>query len=251
MCRRFIRLLQGLSFQHADSMEAGPGRHTSLRSLDRSMVATRSLAPIRTYAHHAPALRFSYKRVSHVLDKFTLVTPSHSYSQHLGRDSDLDAEVMIMATEPHGSEAKPADILNEDIHSHQAEAALDPESDEDIPLEAEELKEALGRPPPVNSSYLPLPWKGRLGYVSCILSLMRAISVLTQLGLLKYLPPLRYPCRILFSNVSNRLYHREQTPPPRSRTACTLDQESTGPGSTGRCCTRSGLRRGSRPDKCA
>lgn len=28
-----------------------------------------------------------------------------------------------------------------------------------------ELKEALARPPPVNSKYLPLPWKGRLGYV--------------------------------------------------------------------------------------
>lgn len=28
-----------------------------------------------------------------------------------------------------------------------------------------EFKEALSRPPPVNSDYLPLPWKGRLGYV--------------------------------------------------------------------------------------
>lgn len=28
-----------------------------------------------------------------------------------------------------------------------------------------EVKEALSRPPPVNSEYLPLPWKGRLGYV--------------------------------------------------------------------------------------
>jgi UV DNA damage endonuclease len=28
-----------------------------------------------------------------------------------------------------------------------------------------ELKAALSRPPPVNSEYLPLPWKGRLGYV--------------------------------------------------------------------------------------
>jgi len=28
-----------------------------------------------------------------------------------------------------------------------------------------EFKEALSRPPPVNSEYLPLPWKGRLGYV--------------------------------------------------------------------------------------
>ncbi|OGE55325.1 hypothetical protein PENARI_c004G08732 [Penicillium arizonense] len=77
-----------------------------------------------------------------------------------------------MATAPHGSEAKPADILNEDIHSHQAEVALDPESDEDIPLEAEELKEALGRSPPVNSSYLPLPWKGRLGY-ACLNTYLR------------------------------------------------------------------------------
>jgi UV DNA damage endonuclease len=43
---------------------------------------------------------------------------------------------------------------------------IDPESDEDVPVEAEELQEALSRPPPVNSDYLPLPWKGRLGYVS-------------------------------------------------------------------------------------
>jgi len=31
--------------------------------------------------------------------------------------------------------------------------------------EEQEVKEALSRPPPVNSEYLPLPWKGRLGYV--------------------------------------------------------------------------------------
>ena len=31
-----------------------------------------------------------------------------------------------------------------------------------------ELKEALARPPPVNSGYLPLPWKGRLGYVRAL-----------------------------------------------------------------------------------
>jgi UV DNA damage endonuclease len=43
---------------------------------------------------------------------------------------------------------------------------LDPEAAEDEEVDEEELKEALGRPPPVNSSYLPLPWKGRLGYVS-------------------------------------------------------------------------------------
>lgn len=73
-----------------------------------------------------------------------------------------------MARKAIETDSKPADIPNGDINepAGQAEALLDPESDENIPLDAEELKEALGRPPPVNSSYLPLPWKGRLGYVS-------------------------------------------------------------------------------------
>lgn len=44
----------------------------------------------------------------------------------------------------------------------------DPESgNDDIEADEEEIKEASMRPPPVNSDYLPLPWKGRLGYVSC------------------------------------------------------------------------------------
>lgn len=47
---------------------------------------------------------------------------------------------------------------------------LDPEVDSDIPAGEEELKEAVSRPPAVNSSYLPLPWKGRLGYVCTIWS---------------------------------------------------------------------------------
>jgi UV DNA damage endonuclease len=42
----------------------------------------------------------------------------------------------------------------------------DPEDAEDMEDDEVEVKEALSRPPPVNSEYLPLPWKGRLGYVS-------------------------------------------------------------------------------------
>ncbi|KAL4886628.1 UV-endonuclease UvdE-domain-containing protein [Aspergillus karnatakaensis] len=49
---------------------------------------------------------------------------------------------------------------------------MDPESDEDVPVDAEELQEALSRPPAVNSSYLPLPWKGRLGY-ACLNTYLR------------------------------------------------------------------------------
>ena len=43
---------------------------------------------------------------------------------------------------------------------------LDPEAEGDEEVDEEELQAALSRPPPVNSDYLPLPWKGRLGYVS-------------------------------------------------------------------------------------
>jgi UV DNA damage endonuclease len=43
--------------------------------------------------------------------------------------------------------------------------AGDPEEADGVEEDELEVKEALSRPPPVNSEYLPLPWKGRLGYV--------------------------------------------------------------------------------------
>ena len=46
---------------------------------------------------------------------------------------------------------------------------------EDQEESLEEIQAALSRPPPVHSDYLPLPWKGRLGYASrCVL--VRIIS---------------------------------------------------------------------------
>ena len=51
-----------------------------------------------------------------------------------------------------------------------AGALIDPEDEEGPNAgdeEEEVIKEALSRTPPVNSDYLPLPWKGRLGYVRC------------------------------------------------------------------------------------
>lgn len=48
----------------------------------------------------------------------------------------------------------------------------DPEADLDEEAEEEEIVEALSRPPPVNSDYLPLPWKGRLGY-ACLNTYLR------------------------------------------------------------------------------
>lgn len=53
---------------------------------------------------------------------------------------------------------------------------LDPEADtDDLDADPEELSAALSRPPPINSSYLPLPWKGRLGY-ACLNTYLRNAS---------------------------------------------------------------------------
>lgn len=55
----------------------------------------------------------------------------------------------------------------------EGDEGYDPEAEgSDGEAGEEEVKEALSRPPPVNSSYLPLPWKGRLGY-ACLNTYLR------------------------------------------------------------------------------
>ena len=57
-----------------------------------------------------------------------------------------------------------------------SDTLLDPEADSnDVAEDPEELSAALNRPPPVNSSYLPLPWKGRLGY-ACLNTYLRSAN---------------------------------------------------------------------------
>jgi hypothetical protein len=240
MCRSFPRVLQGLSIR-VHSLEASQKvRHTSLIPESVPVARTRSLAPIHN-AHHAAhrPLRFSYsssKIVAHPLNR-SRSAPSRAYSQDLGREPRHRQEDMARATETPGPEAKPVDIL-----------------DEDIPVDPEELREALGRPPPVNSSYLPLPWKGRLGYVGyAVLDTIYPADdppILTWIGLFKYVPPLFNTLRILFSNMSNRLHTRKSTPAPRPRPAHTPDQEPSRPGPTSRRCTRTSLRRGAGLGEC-
>lgn len=41
-----------------------------------------------------------------------------------------------------------------------------PKDEEDLPKSLRVAERGAARPPAVNSDYLPLPWKGRLGYVS-------------------------------------------------------------------------------------
>lgn len=48
----------------------------------------------------------------------------------------------------------------------------DPDAEDDEEADEEEFKQALARPPPVHSDYLPLPWRGRLGY-ACLNTYLR------------------------------------------------------------------------------
>lgn len=43
---------------------------------------------------------------------------------------------------------------------------LNPDGDDAVLENIDTVRKEAQRPPPVNSDYLPLPWKGRLGYVS-------------------------------------------------------------------------------------
>ena len=64
-------------------------------------------------------------------------------------------------------ESKKQTVAAKDISEPTKELQfLDPEAEVDEEADEEEIQAALSRPPPVNSDYLPLPWKGRLGYVS-------------------------------------------------------------------------------------
>lgn len=81
-------------------------------------------------------------------------------------EKDLSApDFLAQVNQRDGNAPDSPSNVGTETQRHQKELSMDPESDEDVPVDPEEFKEALSRPPPVNSSYLPLPWKGRLGYV--------------------------------------------------------------------------------------
>lgn len=64
-----------------------------------------------------------------------------------------------------GAAQKEGDKTEPAAKEKEAPRFLDPEAEEEEEADEEEIQAALSRPPPVNSDYLPLPWKGRLGYV--------------------------------------------------------------------------------------
>lgn len=68
--------------------------------------------------------------------------------------------------------AKPPKTKQTASKKADTQEEVDPEAEDDEAADPEELKAAMSRPPAVNSSYLPLPWKGRLGY-ACLNTYLR------------------------------------------------------------------------------
>ena len=74
------------------------------------------------------------------------------------------------------SSTTPADTKSEAAKDRKGVEREDPEAEGDEEAaDPEEIQEALSRPPPINSSYLPLPWKGRLGY-ACLNTYLRTAN---------------------------------------------------------------------------
>lgn len=75
-------------------------------------------------------------------------------------------EIKAFVAEQAAKKATEKKIKKEDDED-EWDKRLDPDGDEEGQAEdADAIKLEARRPPPINSDYLPLPWKGRLGYVS-------------------------------------------------------------------------------------
>jgi hypothetical protein len=137
--------------------------------------------------------------------------------------------------EPEESKAINRVAKNKVVPTENTGMANDPEAEEGLEEDEVEIKEALSRPPPVNSEYLPLPWKGRLGYVR-ITSVLHAVPSNKHTGLPQYVPSKREPSSVYLENVPYRKHNRASPSTKRPFSAGTPDKESTGQGTARRRC---------------
>ncbi|KAF2114651.1 UV-endonuclease UvdE-domain-containing protein [Lophiotrema nucula] len=115
---------------------------------------------------------------------------THALALNTGAPSSETAAAELPAREPGKTKRKKAptqhvkedsavngnsEIVKNEIAEQAVGVTVDPENEEgpkDDEEDEAEIKEALSRPPAVNSDYLPLPWKGRLGY-ACLNTYLR------------------------------------------------------------------------------
>jgi UV DNA damage endonuclease len=131
--------------------------HPAAEELGRGQGRVKKIGPaaVQKHASAAPAPA-AENMAADVLDQRPGRNKRKKASQHVKVDS-ADAN-------------STAAIASGNTLEHDVGVTVDPEDDTALAGQNEvddedEVKEALSRPPPVNSDYLPLPWKGRLGYV--------------------------------------------------------------------------------------
>lgn len=106
-------------------------------------------------------------------------------TQHVKVDNAPNTSVVNAAA--HEGAAPRGCMLEADV-GVMADAELDgPLAGENDMDSVDGVKEALSRPPPVNSDYLPLPWKGRLGYVRTPLFLLLHVNLTAMIGMPEHL----------------------------------------------------------------
>ena len=118
-------------------------------------------------------------------------------------------------------------VVNQKAKEQPTEVEKAPQDDYDAEMaqgdlvsiknEDEAAERGAARPPPVNSEVLPLPWKGRLGYVStsqeqCLHCTDQFLTIIK--GMPKYIFAQLDPSRILLENLQDQLHHRTPTPTP-------------------------------------
>ena len=86
-------------------------------------------------------------------------------------DVEEPSEMNISSTKAGAKKSKSKAPKGSEMLERQAP---DEDGDEEA-ANPEELQAAASRPPPVNSPYLPLPWKGRLGY-ACLNTYLRSAN---------------------------------------------------------------------------
>lgn len=149
---------------------------------------------------------------------------------------------------PTRPDTEPAALAKDKKEASKEPQFLDPEADGEEEADEEEIKEALSRPPPVNSDYLPLPWGGRrLGYVSRWKPVPAPLTDFE--GLPEHLPPLLHPSSLQLPNLPYCLHPRKPPSPPRPQRAPSRDQKPPRQRTTRKHPTRPRLRRTTLPSQ--
>ena len=115
---------------------------------------------------------------------------------------DKRAKLRGKVAEAASTGKKPEKAAKSKIAAASEPQFLDPEAEGDEEANEEELQAAMSRPPPVNSDYLPLPWKGRLGYVRTGLPYIYMKST-NETGLPLHISALLQPSGLQFEDLSD------------------------------------------------